>query len=226
MIPDAHSVERILQGILEPADRESEAAWGPVGVWGDERRGGRGGQGDGRDGQGVGRGGQPTPAAVLVPFVREDDGGVSVLFTLRTDTVKDHKGQVSFPGGVREPGDATLLETALRETGEEIGLPASGVRVAGRLRPYDTITGYRSHPFVGVVDGRPALTPSAVEIREVFHVALSKLMDPGTFRESRVDWAGKEYTVRAFEWGGPVIWGATANILADLVARLREKGGA
>jgi 8-oxo-dGTP pyrophosphatase MutT (NUDIX family) len=163
-----------------------------------------------------------VPAGVLVPVVEEDDGSLSMLFTRRTMKVKDHKGQVSFPGGVAEEGDATLLDTALRETREEIGLAPDLVRVVGRLRPYDTITGYRIHPFVGLLRGRPRVTPSDVEIDEVFFVGMATLMDEATFRESSVEWEGEVYTVRAYEWGGPLIWGATANILSELIGRLRS----
>jgi 8-oxo-dGTP pyrophosphatase MutT (NUDIX family) len=209
----AEEIESRLGGILDPADGEPGRVRG---------------HGWGRDASGLppeagpGRPGEPVPAAVLVPVVKEPDGSVSLLFTERTMKVKDHKGQVSFPGGVVEAGDTTYLDTALRETEEEIGLLRDGVRVLGRLRPYDTITGYRIHPFVGTLDGRPEVSASDVEIEQVFFVGLETLMDEGTFQQSSVEWDGRTYAVRAYEWGGPVIWGATANILTELLERLRS----
>ena len=115
-----------------------------------------------------------------------------------------------------------MLETALRETMEEIGLGRESVGVKGRLRPYDTITGYRVHPFVGVIEGRPEVTVSDDEIKQVFFVGLDTLMDEETFRQTRIEWDGRVHEVRAYEWGGPVIWGATANILSELIERLRS----
>ena len=208
----ANDIESRLGRILDPVD----SAPGRVR-----------GHGWGRDesglppGAGPGRRGEPVPAAVLVPVVKETDGAVSLLFTERTMKVKEHKGQVSFPGGVAEEGDESYLDTALRETEEEIGLVRDGVRVQGRLRPYDTITGYRIHPFVATLEGRPEVNTSDIEIEQVFYVGLDRLMDAGTFQESSVEWDGKTYAVRAYEWGGPVIWGATANILTELIERLR-----
>jgi 8-oxo-dGTP pyrophosphatase MutT (NUDIX family) len=212
VIPQAQDIRKLLGGILDPVDADPERAWG----YGWE------GRGDSRlPGEADTGSGRKVPAGVLVPFIQEGDGALSLLFTLRTMKVKDHKGQVSFPGGVFEDGDGSLLHTALRETREEIGLEPDRVEVLGRLRPYDTITGYRIHPFVGVLDGRPEVTPSDVEIEEVFFVGLETLMDRSTFQESSVQWEGRVYEVRAYEWGGPVIWGATANILSELIERLR-----
>lgn len=213
MIPHADDIEDLLGHVLDPVDTAGQAwgyGWSGKGASSlPDEAGSRGGNG------------QMVPAGVLVPFVKEADGTLSVLLTQRTMKVKDHKGQVSFPGGVTEEGDVSLLETALRETREEIGLDSARVKVMGRLRPYDTITGYRIHPFVGVLEGRPEVTPSDVEIEEVFFVDMDTLMDVSTFKESRVEWEGKVYSVCAYEWGGPVIWGATANILTELIERMR-----
>jgi 8-oxo-dGTP pyrophosphatase MutT (NUDIX family) len=208
-------IEEILARVLDPLDARVGESWG----YGRQLRG------ESRLPDASLLGGRsyddPSPAGVLVPVILERGGGVSVLFTLRTDSVRDHKRQMSFPGGMAEPTDVDLLQTALRETEEEIGLSRQMVEVLGRLRPYDTITGFRIHPFVGIVRGRPALTPCATEIEQVFFVDLDVLMDPATFTESVVDWCDKVYSVRAFEWGGPVIWGATANMLSEFVERVR-----
>ena len=201
----------VLDRILDALDSD-RTAWGY----------GWDGRGPSTPGDAVGRGGDLVPAGVLVPVIKEEDGSVSVLFTQRTMKVKDHKGQVSFPGGVEEEGDESLLDTALRETREEIGLEREKVDVRGRLRPYDTITGYRVHPFVGVIDGRPDVHPSDDEIEQVFFVGLDTLMHEETFRKTEIEWEGRTYSIHAFEWGGPVIWGATANILSELIERLRS----
>ncbi len=161
-------------------------------------------------------------AGVLVPVVKEKDGSVSLMLTLRTERVKHHKGQMSFPGGMVEKGDKGFLETALRETQEEIGLAPDSVKVVGRLRTYDTITGFRVHPYVGVLDSRPVIEVSEEEIEEVYYVGLDLLMDQGVYRETSVEWEGVRLEVKAFEWGGPVIWGATANMLGDLFERMRR----
>jgi len=184
---------------------------------------GYGWTGDGRESRlpGERREGDLRSAAVLVPVVVEE-AGVTLLVTQRTMTVRDHKGQVSFPGGMREQDDESHLETALRETEEEVGVSRELVHVVGRLRPYDTITGFRVHPFVGIIKGRPGIVVNDDEIEEVFLVDLEKLMDPATFAESRVEWQGQEHVVRAYDWGGPVIWGATVNILSELIARVRQ----
>lgn len=216
MSPGADRIEGVLDSVLDPVDAQMDGSWG----YGRQLRG-KSKLPFGVEPRDVDYE-NPVPAGVLVPVIREEDGSVSVLFTLRTQKVKHHKGQMSFPGGMAEEGDVDLLDTALRETEEETGLVRDLVRVVGRLRAYDTITGYRVHPFVGVVDGRPQLTISEVEIDEVHFVGLDVLMDEATFTESVVQWQGETYTVRAFEWGGPVIWGATANMLLELVQRIRE----
>jgi 8-oxo-dGTP pyrophosphatase MutT (NUDIX family) len=217
VIVRADSVEALLLHVLDPVDGDPGESWG----YGRRVRGESGLPAGVEQRRAVP---DPVAAGVLVPVVLEEDGSVSLMLTLRTDTVKDHKGQMSFPGGVAEEGDESLLVTALRETEEETGLSRERIRVVGRLKPYDTITGYRVHPFVGVIDGRPAVRPSEEEIEQVFFIGLEVLMDEGTFQESVVEWQGERYDVRAFEWGGPVIWGATANMLTELIGRMRGSG--
>src|SRR5207244_4441997 len=115
------------------------------------------------------------PAAVLVPVVRRE-GGLTVLLTRRTAHLNDHAGQISFPGGRAEPGDADAAQTALREAAEEIGLEAARVEVLGELHPYGTVTGYRVTPVVGL--GRPLRDPrpDGVERAEWFGVTLALLL--------------------------------------------------
>src|SRR5260221_1603387 len=98
-----------------------------------------------------GRGGRAIPAAVLVPLVNRDDG-LMLLLTQRSADLPDHPGQISFPGGRVEPGDASHADAALRKATEEVGLPAERVAVLGELAPYETVTGYRVTPIVGWVE--------------------------------------------------------------------------
>jgi 8-oxo-dGTP pyrophosphatase MutT (NUDIX family) len=159
------------------------------------------------------------PAAVVIPVL---EGPVpTVLLTRRTDTVRTHKGEISFPGGVRHDEDPDLLRTALRETEEELGIPAEAFEVLGRLAPTHTVvSGYAILPFVGLLAKRPALTPSPVEIDEVVEVELGRL-------------AGVEREVMAEEWGrgwfeydvgGHRVWGATGRIVHAFLEKLRAGG--
>src|SRR5687767_120495 len=111
-----------------------------------------------------GRAAAATPAAVLIPVVAHP-GGLTVLFTQRTTQLRSHSGQVSFPGGRAEPGDASAEFTALREAEEEIGLPRARVEVLGRLPEYLTRSGYRVTPVIGLVAPPLELVPDAREVR-------------------------------------------------------------
>ena len=124
-----------------------------------------------------GREGEPRSAAVLVPIVNRPDG-LAVLFTERSVDLPDHPGQISFPGGRIEPGDADAVAAALREAEEEIGLPRDRVTLLGRLADYETVTGYRVTPIVGWVEPPFPLKPDPVEVADVFEVPLSFLLDP------------------------------------------------
>ncbi len=122
---------------------------------------------------------RPVPAAVIVPVVVDASSPAKseLLFTLRTQTVKAHKGQVSFPGGAFEPGDANILETALRETMEETGIEPKSLKIAGSLNAYDTITDFRIYPFVGLLSRRPELRLQECEIEKAFYVPMDFLRD-------------------------------------------------
>ncbi|MGE3474539.1 MAG: CoA pyrophosphatase [Rhodospirillaceae bacterium] len=155
------------------------------------------------------------PAAVLVPLI-EHRGGFTILFTQRTAGLKAHGGQISFPGGRVEPGDADAVAAALRESREEVGLASGEVEVLGRLDPYVTVTGYEVIPIVGAV--RPPLRVKAdpVEVAEIFEVPLSFFLDPVNHqRHSRVaDGVTRAYY--AMPYGDRYIWGATAGMLLNL----------
>ena len=160
------------------------------------------------------------PAAVLVPLVDRPEG-FTVLFTQRTTHLKSHSGQISFPGGRLEPGDADAEAGALRETAEEIGLPAACIEVLGRLDPYLTVTGFEVTPVVGAVMLPFRLAPDPREVADVFEVPLAFLLDRANHQHhSRtiIESSGKE-AVRAYyaiPFGDRYIWGATAGMLINL----------
>lgn len=171
----------------------------------------------------AGREGAPTAAAVLVPIVNRP-GGLQILLTQRSAGLPDHPGQISFPGGRVEPGDASSAAAALREATEEVGLPATQVSVLGRLAEYETVTGYRVTPIVGWVEPPFSLTLDPVEVADAFEVPLAFLLDPANQqRHFRM-----QGTVRRDFWAIPFgeryIWGATAAMLLILDRTLRETG--
>jgi 8-oxo-dGTP pyrophosphatase MutT (NUDIX family) len=153
-------------------------------------------------------------AGVLAPlFVR--DHRLWVVLTRRTDKVEHHPGQISFPGGMEEPGDETLWGTALRESEEELGIRASDVRPIGRLSPMVTSTNFYVEPFVGAIPQPYVFRPHDGEIAEVLEVPLADLRVPGV-REDR-PWPGREIPVIFYNWRGKEIWGATGRMLAELL---------
>ena len=153
-------------------------------------------------------------AAVLLPLFASGSG-LHLVFTKRTDTLKHHKGQVSFPGGTLDPKDGDLLTTALRESYEEIGIHPEHVMVLGRLDDLATFsTSFTISPFVGLIPYPYSLHPNPTEVASIFAVPLSVLADPAVVRSytrTREDHA----TLIDYEFhvGGHVIWGATARIL-------------
>lgn len=163
-------------------------------------------------------------ASVLVP-VFERDGVPHVLFTRRPATLRTHAGQYSFPGGGREPEDATPLHTALRETEEELGIDRRGVRVLGMLDEVPTISQYRVRPFVGVIPGDGQYQPSAEEVAFILEVPLSGLLDPSILRVERKEILGAERDLYFYTYGTHVIWGATARILRDFLNHVTQVPG-
>jgi 8-oxo-dGTP pyrophosphatase MutT (NUDIX family) len=156
-------------------------------------------------------------AAVLVPIF-EADGSPHLLLTRRTDKVEHHKGQISFPGGGEEPGDADLLDTALRETYEEIGLEPSAVEIWGRLDETETVvSGFAITPYVGRIPPPDGLRPNPNEIAEIITVPLAIFLDPARRRIERVVRDGQEWELIFFEYPPHVIWGATARIISSMV---------
>ena len=156
-----------------------------------------------------------TPASVLVPIVLRETG-LTVLFTRRTAHLKNHSGQISFPGGRVEPDDPGPEHTALRETREEIGLTGERIELLGRLADYHTRTGYRIIPVVGLVTPPFTLKPDPDEVDEVFEVPLPFLLDAGNHQRHAREFQGEIRHYFAIPWGGYYIWGATAGMLVNL----------
>jgi 8-oxo-dGTP pyrophosphatase MutT (NUDIX family) len=143
-------------------------------------------------------------------------GELTVLFTQRTQHLKNHSGQVSFPGGRVEPGDASVEFTALREAKEEIGLAAERVEILGRLPDYHTRTGFRVAPVIGLVAPPLALAPDPREVEAVFEVPLAFLLDERNRERRTREFQGLSVGFYVYEYQGHVIWGATAAMLVNL----------
>ena len=158
-------------------------------------------------------------AAVLVPVLFRGEG-LAVLFTVRASHLRDHSGQIAFPGGKIEPGDASPADAALREAGEEIGLPEDSVRVLGYLDPYLSATGFLVVPVVGLCDARVPLRLNPDEVAEVFEAPLAVLMDPTRRRLGVGTWQGRPRRYYAIGFGEHLIWGVTAGIVNNLHERL------
>ena len=159
-----------------------------------------------------------VPASVLLPIVARAEP--TMLFTRRSEHLRRHAGQVSFPGGRAQDSDASLVDTALRELAEETGIAADFVSVEGFLDVYETVTGYAVLPVLGLRSDGFALKPDADEGAEVFEVPLAFFLDPANRREHVLEWKGGMRRVYAFEAEAHYIWGATASILVNLAQRL------
>ena len=170
-----------------------------------------------------GREGDPTLAAVLVPLVNRP-AGLQVLLTQRSAALPDHPGQISFPGGRVEEGDASLAATALREASEEVGLPSSRVSILGRLPEYETVTGYRVTPVIGWIEPPITLTPDPIEVADVFEVPLAFLLDPANQQRHFRMIGTRRRDYWAIPYGERFIWGATAAMLLMFDRMLREGG--
>jgi 8-oxo-dGTP pyrophosphatase MutT (NUDIX family) len=166
------------------------------------------------------------PAAVLVPLHQGTDG-LRVVLTRRPTAMRSHSGEVSFPGGGREPGDPDLVATALREAQEEVGLPPERVELIGRLDPLATLSSAASiTPIVGFVADLPPLRPERREVDAILHVPLAELLEDGVFHQ---EWwpmpphlheasGGPWRPMFFYELTGDTVWGATARLLTQLLS--------
>jgi 8-oxo-dGTP pyrophosphatase MutT (NUDIX family) len=155
-------------------------------------------------------------AAVLVPLFLDAERRPHAVFTRRRADLRRHAGEISFPGGRRDPTDADLRETALREAEEEIGLPRGDVRVLGELAPTSTfVTGYVIHPFVGLIGAGKRWELSPTEVDEVLELSLDALR--GGHQRTRMERRGIEFETDAYIVDGQLIWGATARIVENLL---------
>lgn len=166
-----------------------------------------------------------TPAAVLFPIVLRD-GGHTVLLTQRTAHLRDHAGQISFPGGRVEAEDISPSHTALRETEEEIGLPRERIEILGFLPEYRTGTGFRVTPVVALVRPPFELQADPFEVAEVFEVPLAFLLDPANHQRHSIHYRGALRSYFAMPYGEYFIWGATAGMIRSLTERLGLLQGA
>ena len=164
-------------------------------------------------------GARVTEAAVLVPLVNRP-GDVRLLLTQRTAHLDDHAGQISFPGGRVEAGDASREETALRETEEEIGLPRAAVAVLGRLPNYEIPSGFRITPVVGWIEPPFTLKPDPFEVAEIFEAPLAHFLDAGRYQRREFRFRGRHRHYLAIPFEGRYIWGATAGMLYNLCRML------
>lgn len=176
---------------------------------------------------------RPRTPGVTAP-ARYRDGGVLLLLyprngslhlvlTRRCDHLSAHAGQISLPGGLQEPHDRSLIETALRETQEELGLDTAGLELLGPLTPLEIpVSGYRIHPWVAYSPTAPAFDPDPDEVAELLEVRLSDLLDPLLAGVETRPIRGYQVEVPFYRLGAHKVWGATAMVLSEFLALVRE----
>ena len=159
-----------------------------------------------------------VPAAVLVPIIPAPNP--KLLLTTRTSHLRNHAGQVAFPGGRIDATDDGPVMAALREAQEEVGLMPSSVQILGLSDPYRTGTGYEVRPVVGLVPETPDLRLNPDEVANTFEVPLEYVLDPVNHILREAEWKGQMRRYYVIEWEGRTIWGATAGMLVNLAGRL------
>lgn len=162
-----------------------------------------------------------TTAAVLVPIISHPEP--SILLTTRSAHLSEHAGQVAFPGGRVEAQDRSVVEAALREANEEIGLPVDKVDVVGVQSPYLTGSGYTVSPVVGIVPAGLSYQADPGEVANIFEVPLKFLFNPDNYEAREVFYKGRNRRYYAADWEGHNIWGATAGMLLNLAVRFHAK---
>lgn len=160
----------------------------------------------------------PLPPAGVLLILHERPDGPYVIFQKRTDHVRDHKGQISFPGGMMDPGDESVLHTALRETFEEIGVSEDHVEVFGQLDDMVTVSNFLVTPYVGWLERYPyEWVFSDMEVAYLLEVPLAHLLDPLNQVPDRRVINGREYTFQSYQFEDDLIWGATARMLGNFL---------
>nr|WP_217351715.1 CoA pyrophosphatase [Ruegeria sp. HKCCD8929] len=159
------------------------------------------------------------PAGVLVPISLADDAPRLIL-TKRSSALKHHPGQIAFPGGKQDQGDADVTATALREAQEEIGLPPDLPRILGHLPAHETVTSFTVTPVVAILDQAFDPVPEPGEVEEVFSVPLSHVLNPDNYIVESRRWRGQRRYYFTVPFGPYYIWGATARMLRGLAARM------
>ncbi len=158
-----------------------------------------------------------VPAAVLIPIYRENDE-YYIVFTRRTHQVSTHKGQISFPGGARDPGDISMLDTALRECTEEVGIACTAVDILGELDDFATYVSYFIiSPYVGLIPWPYEFTLSESETAEIIRVPISALLDKTCMSEGNEIVDDELVPACFYTYNGNIIWGATARILKQFL---------
>lgn len=160
------------------------------------------------------------PAAVLIGL--RDDAQPRMIFTVRTDHLSSHAGQVAFPGGSADPTDPDALTTALRESEEEIGLHPDLVTPMGYLDCFETISGFCITPVVARIAAEARFQPAPDEVAEVFEVPLAFFMEPSNLKRYAMDYRGHRREMVEFNYQGHRIWGATAAMLQHLLQRMEQ----
>ncbi len=161
------------------------------------------------------------PASVLIPLITRNSG-VQVILTRRSGNLLHHPGQVAFPGGKVDAGDASAKDAALREAEEEIGLPRRNVEIIGAIAHHETISNFSVVPFLGRVIKDFTPIPEPGEVAEVFEVPLWFLLNPENYQTQSRDWMGQKGSYLAIPYGPHFIWGATARMLKGLADRMAQ----
>jgi len=155
-------------------------------------------------------------ASAVLMLLHQVDSQWQLLFTKRASHLKSHAGQISFPGGRFEDPDIHLMDTAVRETEEEIGLPRQHIEVISQLDEHSTLTGFRIFPYIGVIKQLPALSIDNAEVEEIFSVPLKFLMDAENHQEESAYYQGANHQFYKIIWEDRFIWGATARMIVEL----------
>lgn len=164
----------------------------------------------------------PLEAAVLVPLLTREDGDHAILLTRRSAELNSHRGQIAFPGGKIDTTDASPAAAAVRETGEEVGIPTRQIRILGKLPLYQTGTGFIISPIVGLLTPPYIFKAEQGEVDEIFEVPLAHFLKVENFKRQSVMFEGKAREFWAVPYKNHYIWGATAAILKELSERLSQ----